>query len=89
MISTDYNQTSMIRTIEQILGLPPMNIMDATATPMFEVFTGEADFTSYAALKNQIPLDKMNPPVSALSGSAKRYALESAQMALKGIDAGD
>jgi hypothetical protein len=31
----------------------------------------------------------MNPPVTALSGKAKRYALESEQMALKGIDAGE
>ena len=89
VISTDYNQTSMIRTIEQILGLPPMNIMDATATPMFDVFSEEADFTPYHAIKNQIPLNEMNPPLSALSGEAKRYALQSEQMALKGIDAGD
>ena len=89
VISTDYNQTSMIRTIEQILGLPPMNIMDATATPMFDVFANQADPASYSALKNQIPLNEMNPPVTALSGQAKRYALESEQMALKGIDAGD
>jgi len=89
VISTDYNQTSMIRTIEQILGLPPMNIMDATANPMFDVFTDNADFSPYTALKNQIPLNEMNPPVTALSGKAKRYALESEQMALKGIDAGE
>ena len=30
--STNYNQTSMIRTIELILGLPPMNQLDASAT---------------------------------------------------------
>ncbi len=89
VISTDYNQTSMIRTIEQILGLPPMNIMDATATPMFDVFSEEADFTPYHVVKNQIPLNEMNPPLTALSGEAKRYALQSEQMALKGIDAGD
>jgi len=89
VISTDYNQTSMIRTIEQILGLPPMNIMDATANPMFDVFTDKADFTPYTALKNQIPLNEMNPPATALTGKAKRYALESEQMALKGIDAGN
>ncbi len=30
-VHTNYNQTSLLRTIEQILGLPPMNIIDATA----------------------------------------------------------
>ena len=38
-VHTNYNQTCMVRTIEQILGLPPMNIMDATALPMFDCFS--------------------------------------------------
>ena len=89
VISTDYNQTSMIRTMEQILGLPPMNIEDATANPMFDVFSDKADFTPYHGLKNQIPLDEMNKPLSALKGEEKAYAKASALMAQKGIDAGD
>ena len=36
--STNYNQTSMVRTIELILGLPPMNQIDASATPMNSCF---------------------------------------------------
>ncbi|MFI5132586.1 MAG: alkaline phosphatase family protein, partial [Chitinophagales bacterium] len=35
-IHTNYNQTCMVRTIEQILGIPPMNVIDATALPMFD-----------------------------------------------------
>ncbi len=89
VISTDYNQTSMIRTMEQILGLPPMNIEDATATPMFDVFSNEADYSAYTTLKNQIPLDEMNKPLSALKGQERAYAKASALMAQKGIDAGD
>ena len=38
VVSTQYNQTSLLRTIELMLGLPPMNQMDATATPMFDCF---------------------------------------------------
>ena len=38
-VSTQYNQTSLLRTMELMLGLPPMNQMDATATPMFDCFT--------------------------------------------------
>ncbi len=37
--STYYTQPSMIRTIEQILGLPPMNIQDAIANPMTELLS--------------------------------------------------
>ena len=44
VVSTQYNQTSIVRTIELMLGLPPMNQMDATATPMFDCFTGRAGF---------------------------------------------
>src|SRR4030095_12173093 len=60
-ISTQYNQTSLLRTIELILGLPPMNQLDATATPMFDCFTNVADFTPYTVVTNNIPLDQMNP----------------------------
>jgi len=33
VVSAQYNQTSLLRTMELILGLPPMNVFDATATP--------------------------------------------------------
>jgi hypothetical protein len=88
VVSTEYNQTSMIRTMEQILGLPPMNIEDATAKPMFNVFTDQPNDKPYVALKNQIPLDEMNPSLTALTGRAKTFAMESELMAQKGIDAG-
>ena len=61
VVSTQYNTTSMLRTMELILGLPPMNQMDATATPMFDCFTNVADLTPYDAVTNNIPLDQMNP----------------------------
>ena len=60
-VSTQYNQTSLLRTLSLILGLPPMNQMDATATPMFNCFTATPDFTPFTAVPNKIPLDKMNP----------------------------
>jgi YVTN family beta-propeller protein len=61
VVSTQYNQTSLVRTIELILGLPPMNQLDATGTPMFDCFTNTPDFTDYNAVTNEVPLDKMNP----------------------------
>jgi len=61
-VSTQYNQTSLLRTMELMLGLPPMNQIDATATPMFDCFTNTPDFTAYDAVTNNVPLDEMNPP---------------------------
>ncbi len=88
-VSTSYNQTSMIRTIEQILGLPPMNIADATAVPMTDVFSSAADLTPYVHIANNIPLDEMNPPATALTGKDLYFAKESSRLAARGIDAGE
>jgi YVTN family beta-propeller protein len=67
VVSTQYNQTSLLRTMELMLGLPPMNQMDATANPMTDCFTSQPDFTPYAALTNNVPLDEMNPPPKKVS----------------------
>ena len=67
VIHTQYNQTSLLRTIELILRLPPMNQMDATATPMFDCFTNTPDFTPFSAVPNQVALDEMNPSPKKIS----------------------
>ncbi len=67
--NTRYTEVDMLRTIEQILGLPPMNQMDAAATPMYNVFTDKPDFTPYNVIPNNIPLNEMNPSLKALEAS--------------------
>ena len=57
---TMYDTVSMLRTIELILGLPPMSQYDAAAIPMFDAFQDHADLTAYEALPNQVPLDELN-----------------------------
>ncbi|MCS7026825.1 MAG: beta-propeller fold lactonase family protein [Bryobacteraceae bacterium] len=59
--STFYNTTSMLRTIELILGLNPMTHFDAGARPMFAAFSDKADLTPYVAEKPRISLDDRNP----------------------------
>ncbi len=86
---TNYNQVSMVRTIEQILGLPPMNIEDATAMPMFDCFNETGDNSPYISVPNQIPLDEMNPGLSRLRGTALRYAKKSMLPQFERVDAGD
>jgi len=88
-VSTQYNQPSMVRTIEQILGLPPMNIMDATAMPMFDCFISKPDTSAYHAVPNIIPLNEMNPDLTALRGKALHYAKKSIEPQFNHIDGGD
>ncbi len=88
-VHTNYNQTCMVRTIEQILGLPPMNTIDATALPMFDVFNNKPDTYTYTHLLNRIPLNEMNKPVSMLKGTALYYAKVSALPAYQHIDGGN
>ncbi len=60
--STFYTTSSMLRTIELILGLPPMSQYDAAATPMFECFTGDFDPTPYVARPATTDLNAINSP---------------------------
>jgi YVTN family beta-propeller protein len=88
-IHTNYNQTCMVRTIEQILGIPPMNSIDATALPMFTCFSNRPVEFSYKAVPNQVPLDEMNPKLSMLKGKALYYAKQSAKPEFDHIDGGN
>ncbi|MFI9572810.1 alkaline phosphatase family protein [Microbispora rosea] len=51
-----YTQITMIRTIEQILGIQPMNQKDSAATPMAAAFTNKPDYTPFTALPNRTSL---------------------------------
>jgi hypothetical protein len=62
---TMYNTTSVLRTIEFLLGLRPMTHFDAAARAMTAAFQQTADTTPYTAEKPRIPLDTRNPPAAA------------------------
>jgi len=51
-----YSQITMIRTIEQILGVHPMNQKDSAASPMRGAFTPHPDYTPFKALPNRTSL---------------------------------
>ncbi len=88
-ISTNYNQVSMVRSIEQILGIPPMNVMDATALPMFKCFTAKPSAQTYQSLANQMPIDQLNPKLAALKGMALHFAKLSLRPEYDHIDGGN
>lgn len=70
--STMYSTTSMLRTMELILGLPPLSQHDASATPMSNAFSEAPDLTSFTHRPAQVPLYEENAegaPMQALSGT--------------------
>ena len=87
VVSTQFNTTSLLRTLEQILGLPPMNQFDASAVPMWDAFTDTPDYAPFVAVPANVPLDQMNPPARALVDPvARRDALASARMNFREVD---
>ncbi len=88
-VHTNYNQVSMFRTIEQILGIPPLNILDATAMPMFDCFINNADNSAFEGVPNRIPLNEMNKNLSSLKGDALYFAKRSSEPQFERVDAGD
>ncbi len=80
--STMYSTTSVLRTIELILGLKPMTQFDAAAMPMFNAFDGQPDFAAYEAAAARVDLHQRNPK----TGMAAR---ESAAMDFSHEDAVD
>ncbi|WP_030435819.1 bifunctional YncE family protein/alkaline phosphatase family protein [Actinoplanes subtropicus] len=51
-----YSQITMIRTIEQILGIQPMNQKDSAATPMAAAFTSKPNYTPFTSVPNRTSL---------------------------------
>ena len=64
-----HNSVSLIRTIELLLGLAPMNQLDATATPM-NIFRAEPDLRPYKALLPDVALDNLMTPPSRDAATA-------------------
>ncbi len=65
--STFYAQPSMIRSIELMLGLDPMNRFDALADPITTCFNEAPDLGPFRAVPNNIPLDERNPAERAMN----------------------
>jgi YVTN family beta-propeller protein len=58
--STFYDQDSMIRTLEMILGMKPLTQFDASAIPMLNAFTNQPNFSPYDSAKETYSIDTMN-----------------------------
>jgi YVTN family beta-propeller protein len=59
--STFYSQVSVLRTIEQIVGISPMTQFDAAATPMINAFSDTPNLTEYTAIVPTQDVHEKNP----------------------------
>jgi hypothetical protein len=75
-VSTMYSTASMLRTMELILGLPPMSQFDAAATPMWECFTGLQDLTPFVSLEATYNIHEMNTEQNNISRLSDSFNLE-------------
>ncbi|HUK90606.1 MAG TPA: bifunctional YncE family protein/alkaline phosphatase family protein, partial [Blastocatellia bacterium] len=80
--STMYSTSSMIRTMELMLGLPPMTQYDRAATPMYNSFTTEPVLTAYACIPAKVDLLAKNAATGPL-------ARESAKLDFSDYDRAD
>ncbi|HYT32772.1 MAG TPA: alkaline phosphatase family protein, partial [Thermoanaerobaculia bacterium] len=79
--STLYTTSGMLRTMELILGLPPMSQYDAAAAPFYKAFQTKADPAPFAHLEARIPLDEMNDPAAPAAKASAAMNLDEADRA--------
>lgn len=89
VVSYNFNQLSVMRTVELILGLKPLNQFDAAAIPMRALFQEKADFTAFTALKNQIALNLRNPAVNKTAGIERQMEMLSSTLDFSEPDKAD
>ncbi len=68
--STFYSTCSMLRTMELILGLPPMSQFDAAATPLYASFTSKPNLTPYTCRPSRIDLNAKNTKTAYGAGAS-------------------
>jgi hypothetical protein len=71
--STLYSTSSMLRTMELILGVGPMSQFDAAATPMSVAFSSTPNLRPYTTLLPQVSLTATNGPNAPLASASLRW----------------
>jgi YVTN family beta-propeller protein len=72
---TMYSTSGLLRTIELILGLPPMSQYDAAAMPLFRSFTATPDFTSYTTIPANVDIEERNTAWNKLAKESAKFNL--------------
>jgi hypothetical protein len=79
--STLYSTTSVLRTIELILGLKPMTMFDASARPMANVFSKSPNLAPYRNEPPRVELNEKNSQRSATAGRSMKLDFSASDMA--------
>ena len=79
--STLYNTTSILRSIELILGLKPMTMFDAAARPMANAFQAKADLRPYTNEPARVPLNDKNPQNTAMAKRSEKLDFSESDLA--------
>ncbi|HEY0667687.1 MAG TPA: bifunctional YncE family protein/alkaline phosphatase family protein [Sphingobacteriaceae bacterium] len=75
VVSTMYSTTGMLRTMELILGLPPMSQYDASALPMYDCFTSTPNLTPFTHLPARVNLNTRNTANNKSSIKSRSFDL--------------
>jgi YVTN family beta-propeller protein len=70
---TAYTTAGILRTIELILGIPPMSQYDAAATPLWRCFTARPDYRAFNYLPVTVDLDDKNKSINELSRKSETF----------------
>lgn len=76
VVHDHYSTTGIVRTIELILGLPPLSAYDAAALPLYDAFTARPDLRPYDALAETVDVRATNPPSAYRAKEAARLNFE-------------
>ncbi|MEI8204807.1 MAG: bifunctional YncE family protein/alkaline phosphatase family protein [Bacteroidota bacterium] len=68
-----YSTSSMLRTIELILGLPPMSQYDAAACPMWRCFSDSVNITPFSALEANVNLEERNTALNEWQKKSEKF----------------
>ena len=82
-----HNTVSFIRTMELLLGMEPMNLLDATAVPV-DIFQREPDLRPYKALLPTVALDNLMTP-EAHDAAARYWMRRTAEQDIERADMAD
>jgi YVTN family beta-propeller protein len=79
--STLYTTAGMLRTMELILGLPPMSQYDAAAAPMYGAFQATPDLAPFTHREARVPIDERNSPLAWGAAASQKMELGEADLA--------
>ncbi|HEX3703781.1 MAG TPA: SMP-30/gluconolactonase/LRE family protein [Vicinamibacterales bacterium] len=76
--STLYTTSGVLRTMELILGLPPMSQYDASATPLYNAFQATPSASPFSHVDARVPLDEKNAEDAYGADASKHFDLAEA-----------